>query len=354
MVHPVHRIHASLDQLKRKFPNDLQVICVAAEKLPKVLEFLSKKSLPFDFIFDSTKQLNKVFPHETKPHTIIIDKKGNIQSETYPALFTEKEVNLLLDRQSINIPQKNVSDLTSQIDSTSLFSFKLSNTELGNAHSFEKVTDVRNKRIIKDLSNYIDTSEIVTTYEIKNQNILELYQIALGIPASRFVYAKLLNYINSRYPDKRYNLYFTVSDLIDPNQKLFVNQLNTVFNLRAEKTMIDTTVFELKNIFVDGKNIRSSKASFVSENNGGLIAKSSSFLLKGLFSAKEIAVLIENAIKHPVELNKSLDKMFYDINIDIKSTGKDAILWLPALLNKQGIIIEKVRKKAEFVKITGD
>ncbi len=342
---------AHLNRLKQAYPNDLLVVCVASESLPKVMNFITKNQYPFNFVFDSTKQLEAIFPHQGIPHTVIIDKSGKIQSQTLPYFFTEKEIDRLLGGNSIDIPQKKIASRNqNNEDASKLFRFELSNSELGDRPEVSTTNYQAPKKILKDYfeSKFIDTVEAIKEYDCRAQTVLQFYQLAYGeISKYHFLIPPALAYIDFLSLENRYNLLFSSSNLFGNFDDLFINQLNAVFGLQTEKTKIDTTVFILKDIKTNG-NILMKKG--VGKPEQFVINLRDSFSIKGYISAKKIAREIENVLKHRVELNPSLADNYYEVNLVMERKDNAVNEWL-SVLKKEGIYIEKEKTKVTYISI---
>lgn len=342
---------AHMNKLKQAYPNDLLVVCVASESLPKVIKFIPKNQYPFDFVFDSTKQLASIFPHQGIPHTVIIDKSGKIQSETLPNFFTEKEIDQLLGGSLIDIPQKKIaSGGQNNEDASKLLRFELSNSELGDRPEVRTTRFQERKKILKDYfgTTFVDTVETIKEYDCRVQNILQFYQLAYGnISKYWFTFPAELGYIDSYTLANMYNLSFSSSDLFGNSDNLFINQLNAVFGLQTEKKEIDTTIFVLKDIKTNG-NISIRKDDGKPEQFDIMLRDS--FSIKGYISAKAIVREIENVLKHRVELNPLLANNYYEVKVAMKREGDIADEWV-SILKEEGIRIEKERKKVAYISI---
>jgi thiol-disulfide isomerase/thioredoxin len=340
-----------LNKLKRAYPNDLLVVCVASESLPKVINFIPKNQYPFDFVFDGTRQLASIFPHQGIPHTIIIDKSGKIQSETLPNFFTEKEIDQLLGGSPIDIPQKKIASRgQNNEDASKLLRFELSNSELGDRPEVKTTSFQEVKKILKDYfgTTFVDTVETIKEYDCRVQNILQFYQLAYGnISKYHFLFPPALSHIDSSSLANLYNLIFSSSNLFGNFDDLFINQLNAVFDLQTEKKEIDTNVFVLKDIKINGK-ISMRKDDGKPEQFE--INLRDSLSIKGYISAKAMTCEIESILKQRVELNPSLADNYYDANIVMERKGNDVNEWI-IMLNKKGIYIEKERKKVAYISI---
>ncbi len=350
---PCIQAMAHLNQLKTAYPNDLLVVCVASESLPLVKNFIAAKSYPFDFVFDSAQQLKSIFPHRGIPHTVIVDKSGNVQSQTLPNFFTEKEVEKLLHGNAIDLPEKrNTNQTQNKYDGEKLLKFELSNSGLDDAPEVKTSIYESKKKIIKNYWDnvVVDTVETIKEYVCKAQNILQLYQLAYsGVSKYRFVFPKELNYIDSNTLSNTYNLFFSSSNLFGNFDDLFLMQLNAIFGLQTEKRIVDTTVLVIKDIKVSSNNIIRKDGNNSDQYVSFMIQDS--IAIEGYISSEKLANLIEGRLKQRVELNKLLEKNYYETNIHLKSEKHTTDEWI-ALLNKEGIYIEKEREKVEYISIS--
>jgi thiol-disulfide isomerase/thioredoxin len=345
-----------LKELKDKFPNDLQIICISSDDLKKTLTYISEHSYPFDYVFDAKKQLSAIFPHSSIPHTIVIDKKGNIKTETLPGYLTEEIIKNLISSDSIDVPFKNNFDpdkLGNNKTVQSLLIFDLKNTELGDRNFDSFSTRVNKKRIVTsyfEANAFKDTVENIQQSTLAAKNILQLYSNAYNhISEFKFIFPKDLDYINSYSPNNRYNLNYSVSSLFGDYHAVMIRQLNAAFGLETEKVEMDTTVLVLKKIEPNGRSI-------TIENNTNIFKSDESRMTIQSFKVKcarislhDIAILIETKTHLPVELAET-DTKEYKLDILIESKGKTLEEWLP-LFEKEGIFLVKEKRKAEFIRI---
>ena len=345
-----------LKQLKDKFPNDLQVICISSDDMKKASSYISEHSYPFDYVFDAKKQLSVVFPHSGIPHTIVIDKKGNIKAETFPGYLTEEIIKTLISTDSIDVPAKNNFDptkLESNKTEQSLLLFDLKNTELGDQHYTSLSTRVNNRRIVTGYTAnaFKDTIETILQSNLAGKNILELYSYAYNdLSELRFIFLKELNYIKSPSPNNMYKLNYSISNLFGDFHTVMVRQLNAAFCLETEKVQIDTTVLILKKIEPNNRSIT------IENNPNRGKSQESSMLIQSFdakctfFSLSDIAHLIESKTHLPVE-SVGTDTKKYNLDISIKADFKTSLEdWL-SLFEKEGIYLVKEKKKAEFIRI---
>lgn len=344
-----------LKDLQVKFSNDLKVICVSKLELGKTVNFISKNSFPFDFVFDEHQQLSSVFPHSSIPYTVIVDKKGKIQAETHPSFISEKQINQLIFGESIDVPSQrktNSNDSTDNNNKPTLISFELQNSELADwPPSTITTMSPRKKRIVTGYSanSFIDTVETIKKYLCKSKNILNLYQLAYGnISESRFIFSNDLNYIKSYSPNDRYNLNFAASNLFGAFDALLIHQLSGAFGLETEKVEIDTMVLVLKRIEINGNTIKPSNPHGIGLQT--FVTLDSINARGDIVNLQELATLLETKTQLPVELKVKQD-LSYELNISIKSKSGDIDEWL-TLFEKEGLYLVKEKRKFEFIRIT--
>jgi thiol-disulfide isomerase/thioredoxin len=343
-----------LKELKDKFPNDLQIICISSDDVKKTSSFISEHSYPFDYIFDAKKQLSAIFPHSSIPHSVIIDKKGKIQVETFPGYLTPEIIKTLISTDSIDVPAKNNFDphkLESNKTEQSLLLFDLKSAELGDRSYTSYSISENKKRIVtsyNDANAFRDTVETIQQSTFVAKNILQLYSYAFNdLPEFRFIFPKELDYVNSHTPNNRYKLNYSLSSLFGDYHSVMIRQLNAAFGLETERVQIDTTVLVLKKVLTNGKSIKlATKKGKSLESN--LTYKK--IELKGnSLEIKDIANLIENKTLLPVDILVN-EKVEYELNIKIESVSDTLEDWL-SLFEKEGIFLVKEKKKTEFIRI---
>ena len=345
-----------LKDLKNKFPNDLQIICVSSDDFKKAVNFIKENKYPFDYVFDAKKQLSFLFPHTGIPHTVVIGKKGKIKTETLPVYLTEDIIRNLISIDSIDVPFKNNFDPTklgNNKTEPSLLLFDLKNTELGDRNYTSYSTSVNKKRIVTGYTAnaFKDTVETIQHSKFAGKNILELYCYAYKkLSEFRFLFPKDLNYINSYSPNNSYKLNYSVSNLFGDYHSVMIRQLNAAFGLETEKVQLDTTVLVLKKIEPNGRSITIENNPSRDSGTGESDMSFQHFKAKvTLYSLQDIAHLIETKTYLPVESHET-DTNKYNLDILIISKGKTLEEWLP-LFEKEGIFLVKEKKKAEFIRI---
>lgn len=95
-----------LEELQRKFKNNLQVITITADSEKRIEQFLKNGKFNLPVAIDKNGQLNAAFPHRAVPHTIIIDKEGIVRAITEPTEITEELITKIINGQSVAIQEK--------------------------------------------------------------------------------------------------------------------------------------------------------------------------------------------------------------------------------------------------------
>ncbi len=144
----------------------MKVVCVSSDDFDKTTSFIAKNDFPFDFIYDPEEQLSKIFPHQGIPHTILIDKEGHINAETYPGYIDQEVLTKLDNNNQVHLPTKRnftPSELRDKENSNSLLKFDLQRYELGDRKYIETNKQEIPIQIVKGYSGktYKDTLETI-------------------------------------------------------------------------------------------------------------------------------------------------------------------------------------------------
>tara|TARA_R110001599_G_C12255394_1_gene660019 strand:+ start:1388 stop:2584 length:1197 start_codon:yes stop_codon:yes gene_type:complete len=95
-----------LNDLQNEFKDRLQVIAVSHESEDRINRFISSRPQAFLFGLDSTKSLQKAFPHSIIPHTVLINAKGKVVAITAPDNINSKVIEQVLKGEPIDLPLK--------------------------------------------------------------------------------------------------------------------------------------------------------------------------------------------------------------------------------------------------------
>jgi|GEM_PF-6613735 len=344
-----------LNALKSKFPNSLKIVCVSSDNFEKTIDFISKNDYPFDFIYDSEKNLSKIFPHTGIPHTILIDKKGIIQAETYPGYVTEQILSELNNDNPVNLPAKKnfvPSELGRNENKSSLITFELQRHELGERNYIETTTNMDTPvKIINGYSAgmYYDTLETINGCIIAGKNALQIYQYAYNnIPISRFSYDSDLSYLDSHLPNHLYKMNFSCSSLLGNYQTILINQLNSVFGLETKIIEKEVEILILDSIDTNNEACNESSGNVQSQT---FQYSYKDYILSGSgISVSAILKSIEDKISMPVE-SMLEEPTLFDLNIAIKDEeNQDVDVWLNHF-KENGLILRQDKKRIQFVKI---
>lgn len=349
-----------LKQLYDKFKDDVTVIAVCHSDLEKSIAFIEKNAYPFHFLFDKEKELSKLFPHDGIPHTILLDRQGNVSNKTSPSYITEEVISSLIDGKNTNLPQTgSITSKASEDTEMPLFSFKISRYKLGEAIGSVK----ENWKKISfqyvfgyEANMFKDSVEETETKTITGMPICGLYQIAYGdLNIDRIVYSKELSRLDSYLPQHLYNASFTISDWVSGKSTILQKQLDIAFNLHSYIKTCDTTVLVLKDIIPNDSVFRLlSSAEDTIRNKGGYVSDCSDYKISiesRSITKQEIANILETFLHIPVIANTN---MYYQANLKWDSNGnwkKLSIDEYIEMLRKYGIILEKQLRKIDYVHI---
>lgn len=105
-----------LDELKKKFPDQLEVIAISDETEARIQRFIKNKPSSIWFSTDPDHSLQKYFPFHAIPHSVIIDQSGKLVANTSPMEITENVIKTILNEQKISVKEKK--DVTGGFDMT--------------------------------------------------------------------------------------------------------------------------------------------------------------------------------------------------------------------------------------------
>lgn len=103
---PCVKVMPHLQELQKKYKNQLQVITITTEKQTRVKQFLSNRPSSLWFCIDTTDSFRKSFPYSIIPHSVLIDQAGNVVATTSPENVTEQTIIDLIAGKKINLPLK--------------------------------------------------------------------------------------------------------------------------------------------------------------------------------------------------------------------------------------------------------
>jgi|25_taG_2_1085351.scaffolds.fasta_scaffold03527_1 thiol-disulfide isomerase/thioredoxin len=357
-----------LKALQAKFQNSLKVVCVSSDDFDKTTSFIAKNDFPFDFIYDPEEQLSKIFPHQGIPHTILIDKEGHINAETYPGYIDQEVLTKLDNNNQVHLPTKRnftPSELRDKENSNSLLKFDLQRYELGDRKYIETNKQEIPIQIVKGYSGktYKDTLETIEECIIAGKNALEIYQYAYDdIPISRFIYNENLKYLNSDLPHFLYRMKFSSSNLIGKFKEKLIHQLNSAWGLKTEIIEKECDYYELVSIDLKEGKIMDKPNSEI-KITGQTIQSYKELTTNNILTLENISKLIENQIVH-LQSNKYYDQEdkriyfpvttsltgVYIINLSIKNESSNVDSWIE-ILSDNGLNLVKKRGKIKFVRI---
>lgn len=103
---PCIKSFPQLEELQSKFNGDVQIITITDDPEERIERFLIKREMNLPIVIDERRELAKVFPHRSIPHTIVVDKSGTIKAITTSSEITEELINKILLEQEVTIKEK--------------------------------------------------------------------------------------------------------------------------------------------------------------------------------------------------------------------------------------------------------
>lgn len=107
---------AHLDELKKKFPGQIEVIAISDETEERIQRFIKNKPSSIWFVSDPKHSMQQHFPFHTVPHSVVIDQNGKLVANTSPNEITENVIKTILNGQKIGVKEKK--DVTGSFDMT--------------------------------------------------------------------------------------------------------------------------------------------------------------------------------------------------------------------------------------------
>jgi len=97
-----------LDALQQRYPNDLQVVGISEDSEVRLQKFLTKRPLtvPLASAPDEQQDINRLFPHQSVPHTVVVDKSRRVVAITSPDQFDEKTLREVVASRPIHLKLK--------------------------------------------------------------------------------------------------------------------------------------------------------------------------------------------------------------------------------------------------------
>lgn len=97
---------AKYERYQKKFGENLQVIGITHEKLPRIQKFAGNRPVGFMLAVDTAEQFRKYFSYRTIPHVVLIDPAGVIRAFAHSDDVTEEVIQKLLKKEDISLPVK--------------------------------------------------------------------------------------------------------------------------------------------------------------------------------------------------------------------------------------------------------
>ncbi len=95
-----------LQELQKKFNNQLQIVTVSRETDKRINLFLKTMPSNLWFAIDNGSQLDSLFPHRTIPHSVLIDADGKLIANTSPDQITAEVITKLIKKAAVTLTPK--------------------------------------------------------------------------------------------------------------------------------------------------------------------------------------------------------------------------------------------------------
>ena len=95
-----------LQELQNDFREDLKVMAISYENPDRLQRFIQNKPFNFTFAIDNKGDLRDYFPHRIIPHTVLIDKNGEILAITRPNEINKSTIEKIIAVLPIDLPLK--------------------------------------------------------------------------------------------------------------------------------------------------------------------------------------------------------------------------------------------------------
>ena len=95
-----------LEDLQKKFAADVKILAVTDETEERVTRFLQKRNLSLPVVIDTDQKVAGKFPHQTIPHTVVIDKAGLVRVIALPKMITDETIKKVIAGQPVDIEEK--------------------------------------------------------------------------------------------------------------------------------------------------------------------------------------------------------------------------------------------------------
>jgi peroxiredoxin len=208
---------AELKKLKNQFPNDLEIISISDEKLEKILSFVQKQSLPFQFVVDSNSVISNKFGVSALPFTILLDKKGIIKTINNSSAITPDVMRDLIAGKLVsfskprNLTVPNLSDTAKKgVQNRRIFtkyqpdiqSFTRAETEGEYAGRRIMIYNQTLAQIVTDLSNWYQSGISLSDTMGKNKDQLYCLDFIFDEKNAAQRANLALEFLVKRFPEK--------------------------------------------------------------------------------------------------------------------------------------------------------
>ncbi|MET4107248.1 TIGR03435 family protein [Hymenobacter sp. UYP22] len=317
-----------LDSLQQAFPQQLQVVGVAADPEARVRTFLQRRPvhIPLAALLDEQALLYRYFPHRTVPHTVVIGPDGKVLAITNPKAITLTVIRQWLAGQSAPVEAKH-DELRNPLsffpaDTSTRYALRVQPylVGLGSQMRRDQTPGLRGRRVTfinTSLQNLVQQAYQVSHLRVQNQ-----------LPASRTSYEPA-------------NLFCL--DLIVPpaeSRQLFNRlrpELHSRFGLHVSVRPESRPVYVLRRLAAAAWP-ESNKPEQASWSGKGLEAEGS--------SVEVLREFLENMASKPV-VNETNLAGHYDIKLAVQP--EDKLPEVKLSLQKMGLTLEEATRTIDVV-----
>lgn len=331
---------AYYNKLKSEYPNDFEVFITFTDDLSTMSKYAQDVNFDFVYIYDPMMTISKkLFPSDSIS-SVLFDSKGFIQEKTSSSKLNRDKILIQLNKNQSN-PELNKSS-SFPIINFNLKRYELGDKVLSNLSSVNLPTKILTGYKVNES---IDTIENIKFCTLTGENILGLYSYAYNLPKNRFIYDKEIDYIDSHSPNQRYTLTLSVSNLHADFNKMLIKQIDLNFGLETAPIEKNTKTLVLSQIDLAKGRINIANTT----DNNNIISETEFHLKANNIKVTELARLIEEKLKVPVELNINPNSN-YSVDISIENSDCTIDSWIK-LFSENGLILNKKMIDLQYIKI---
>lgn len=277
-----------LEELQDKFKADLQIITITDESEDRIEKFLSKRKLNLPIAIDTKKEIASHFPHESIPHSVIIDKNGIVKAITTSAELTEDLIKQVINNKPITVKEKR-----------EVINFDPSKPLSGNENLIYQITITPYQEGIPSMSSSTGGTGIYSNRRIIATNLSPrpLYEVAYQFPVGTKTIIEVEDMAKFKWEKQNLICFELIvpEEMGDQRFEIMQNYLRLLFNYEAAVEQRIRPVKVLKPI--NGAKVKISPSEKTSESTNrhggsGLSMKNSKI--------ETLAIFLEEQLNKPI------------------------------------------------------